>query len=277
MFSKMKILAVAMAACMVFMSGCGKTSENSSGTSVSSAAEVIKINDIDWSVLSSILDGKRRITFSYTNNSKYIVYNVGFTFKIKDDLTDEEIAVLIDWGISRDTFKLYKGYGEAEQLVRQGETSKPTVFRLGILPLTSMAEYELLEPDIAEISFIGSDGLGYTVYYDFINDTYSESSEGGVAVKNWPQSELAGKIPKIDAEVILIVSDYDSICEIDILGVTKDVYDEYITRVKESGFVNNAYTDTYMVGYSSYDADGRRINIDLDTENDTMSVIISAS
>lgn len=43
----------------------------------------------------------------------------------------------------------------------------------------SIEQYEIMEPDMATIAFIGKDGKGYAMYYDFKTQTYGESSQGG--------------------------------------------------------------------------------------------------
>ncbi len=43
----------------------------------------LKIENIDWNVKEGVLDGRRFVNFSYTNNSEYPVVDVEIEFKQK--------------------------------------------------------------------------------------------------------------------------------------------------------------------------------------------------
>ena len=70
--------------------------------------------------------------------------------------SDEELAELYILGNNRKFFD-------------HGETvpDSPCVVNGTYILVENMKQFEIMEPDIVDIAFIGDDGKGYVVYYDF--------------------------------------------------------------------------------------------------------------
>ena len=52
--------------------------------------DAVKIEDIDWNVDESVVDGDRTVVMSLTNDSDYTLAGFDITFVEKDDLSEEE-------------------------------------------------------------------------------------------------------------------------------------------------------------------------------------------
>ena len=90
-----KTLATLLSLTMVLgFTGC--TGENNGGTvfdTAFSAKDAIKIEDIDWNVTESVMDGERFVSFNYTNNSKFTILDIEMEFVQKSNVTKEQLSV----------------------------------------------------------------------------------------------------------------------------------------------------------------------------------------
>ena len=88
---KKALVTLLSAAMLISLTGCGSENSTSpiSGTgSITISAsdtsfstkDAIKIEDIEWNVTESVMDGERFVSFNYTNNSKYTILDVEMKF-----------------------------------------------------------------------------------------------------------------------------------------------------------------------------------------------------
>lgn len=224
-----------------------ETSENSESFS---AQDAIKIEDIDWSVDSGFDNGERTVKFTYTNNSKYKIIDLDLKFAQKSTTTKKDMKVFNylkkNGGIwSQD--EINDIYLEAieHRFTEPGETIDDGLVSINgtYTYAKSMDEYKLMEPDSLEVTFVGDDGKGYEMYYDFKTQTYGDGSDEGFDLYNWAEKSYGKMFPKMtDVVSSVIVDENDNFC-VDVYGVSKDDYDDYVSEVKNDGFSNIKYDE----------------------------------
>lgn len=239
------------------------------------AKEAIKIEDIDWNVTESILDGERFISFNYTNNSKYTVLDVEVKFVQKEGITGEQLSVFNDlkedreWSDEEVSEIYILGYNR--KCADQGETvsDSPCVINGTYTLVENIEQYNLMEPEMFSIAFIGDDGKGYSVYYDYKTNSYGESSNGGQELQNWSNSSISNLIPKVEAKAIKVSSDDEDRFFFYSYGITREEFEVYVQKVKDKGFTDIGFEGTDS--YRASNADGFEINITFTSVEETMT------
>lgn len=262
-----KILAALLSTTLMFgFTGCaGENDDGGIFDTAFSAKDAIKIEDIDWNVTESIMDGERFVSFNYTNNSKYTVLGVEMEFVQKSEVTKEQLAVfdelkkeeeLTDEEVS-DIYIL--GYNQ--KCAEPGETvsDSPCIINDTYTLVQNMEQYKIMEPDMATIAFIGKDGKGYTVYYDFKTQTYSESSKGGQDIQQWSDSEISKLLPQAEAPAINVSSDDEDRFYFYAYGVSREAFEKYVEAVKNNGFNDVGFENSNS--YRATNADGVEAHI----------------
>jgi len=246
---------VVLSAVMIFsMTGCGengtKIAENALTSEASESKEEeykIDISEIDWNISASVVNGERITALNYTNNSGYPIIDFKIKFTQKPDLTEEEFAVLND---VKEKFEYEDN--EIRDIYVAGECKKYTEpgQKVSDIPceiddwyeLDDISILDIMRPDMATIEYIDTDGKGYTMYYDFLNESYGKSSDGGQELQNWSDSELASMIPKPEAYKIDVSDSLDNWFSFDAYGMSYDKYREYIEKLKENGYNEKSYS-----------------------------------
>lgn len=266
-------------ACIIALAGCSTTAGqgpvsagqgNAAQTESAVLADnAITIDQIDWTVQEEIIDGSREVGFSYINNSDYPIVSVSIEFTQRADVTDEQRAVFdgmyaedSDYIPPVEADELYVS-AENEHYVAPGEEADPWVCALSysVTDLT-MEQYELMEPNMALIRYIGDDGNIYHEYYDFINDAYEldeDDTEETITSDTWPTSDLAQLMPQMEAAAITIESDEEESFEVRAYGVTEDDFEEYIQQCKDAGF--DTVEDESGMSSTLRNADGYVVDI----------------
>lgn len=110
--------------------------------------------------------------------------------------SDEELAELYILGNNRKFFD-------------HGETvpDSPCVVNGTYILVENMKQFEIMEPDIVDIAFIGDDGKGYVVYYDFKTQAYGQSSQGVRGLQQWSRSKINSLLPKVNFNATKVSSD----------------------------------------------------------------------
>ncbi|MBQ5332764.1 MAG: hypothetical protein J6K92_05845 [Oscillospiraceae bacterium] len=257
------VLCISIAILFV-LTGCSEETA-SVFESTFSAKDAIKIEEIDWNVTESILDGERIVSFNYTNNSKYTILDVEMKFRQKADTTPQQLSLFdelketYEW-TDEEVSEIYiLGYNR--KCADRGETvsDSPCCINGTYIEVQSMEQFEIMEPDMVTIVFEGKDGKGYTIFYDFISKTYSESSEGGLDLHEWSEKDLCRNIPKIEAPAVNVTSDQDDCFICFAYGVSADDYSSYVQAVKDKGFSNIEFENrTHM---DATNADGLLVSI----------------
>lgn len=225
-----------------------------------SAKDAIKIEDIDWNVTESVMDGERFVSFNYTNNSEYTILDVEMNFVQKSDVTKEQLSVFDElkeereWTDEEVSDIYILGYNR--KCAEPGETvsDSPCCINGTYTLVENIEQYEIMQPDMITIAFIGKDGKGYTTYYDFKNQTYGESSQGGIDIQEWSDSEISKLLPKAEAPAIHVSSDDEDEFRFEAYGVSRETYAKYVEAVKANGFTNIDYENNDS--YKATNADG---------------------
>lgn len=151
----------------------------------------VSIKDLDWKVELGVLNGKKYALFSFTNNSDYVIHELKIehtpTKKLKGNRLDEFYQYFqqeynvpddeMDWlkeeGYLRIDANIYEIYSDP---IKPGETSEYNeCVYYGMYRVLNMDYYDMFEPNTAIIKY-EDNGMLYTVYYDFINNSYTHDA-----------------------------------------------------------------------------------------------------
>lgn len=285
----MTILGIAM-----MLSACGgETDSNKTVDNETVDNEVVddsevanesdfSIEDIDWKVELGVFNGERLGVFNYTNNTDYDLLEMRIEFKPKENLNDEEIALLDSLKeendlTDEDIDELYI-WGYNRQLIESGKPSKGTPCGVSEVNdyIYDMSLYETMEPNMAYISYIKDDDTLISMYYDFKLKKFSEDEVG--EVYEWSDSELNSLIPRPEARVVQIGYQTEDYLPIDIYGVDLKYYLSYVEQCKEKGFTNieseydtsfRALNDSNISVRVSYIGEEDRMSITVEIEDET--------
>ena len=258
------------------LTGCGgENGGNNIFDTPFSPKDAIKIKDIDWSVTESIIDGERCLSFNYTNNSKYTILDVEMEFVQKSDVTKERLSVFDELKEARDwtdeeVSEIYiLGYNR--KCAEPGETvsDSPCSINGTYILVENIKQYELMEPDMMTVAFIGKDGKGYAMYYDFKSQVYGESSQGGQDLQQWSDSEISKLLPKADAPAIKVSTDREDRFYFYAYGVSRGEFEKYVDAVKANGFTDVGFESS--TSYRATNADGVEAHITFNAVEETMT------
>ena len=245
------MLGLALAACSAGGAG-GVAAPGSEGDgevqlSAAPADDAIKVEQIDYEVKDGVENGYRRVLFGYTNNSDYTVVSVELLMAMPEDVEDEALesafADLIEQGFyTVDDLHEIKMGCDSTFAVEPGQTSGDRAATYGMVYVTSLEQYELMEPDMLTIKFL-HDGEIYEEYYDYRTGSYTLSSDV-IDAGQWGESELAEAIPRPEGALVTDVDDGDRFT-FEIMCMTEDDFEAYVDACKDAGFtVDVAETDT---------------------------------
>lgn len=91
MFKRFVLLFMSLIMALSF-SGC----DSSSFQKDFSAKDALKIEDIDWNIVESTLDGQSIVSFNYKNKTKYTILDVEMKFVQKEGTTKIDRSVFAD-------------------------------------------------------------------------------------------------------------------------------------------------------------------------------------
>lgn len=270
-----KAVNIALVALLsVALAGCGTTtsstdqqgssnqdaevqeSDGQSEESAIPAKDAIKIDEIDYEVASGVNEGRRRVMFSYTNNSPYPIVSVELSLVTKEEATTEEIEdafdYLLEQGVTEDDIREGQMTCESTFLVEPGEKSSDGTVLFGIYYVNNIEQYEAMTPDIMTIKYLYN-GLIYEEYYDCISGTYSLSSDV-VDPNQWGSGELSEAIPRPEGMMVVDTRDGETQFSFDIEGMRPEDFNDYVDACRDAGYTEDvAETDTT---YYADNADG---------------------
>lgn len=273
------MLAFALAMVMgIAMTGCGSGSGSDSGSdgggSPLSAKPSIDLTQIDWDVHSGVVDGLRTVVFGYTNNTDYEIVDFDLDFKVKEDVTEEQLeanselkekASEMDHEIGDITFSAI-----THKCVASGDAVDNCPCNLDgtIEYYTDFDSYELFEPDMMTVAF--SDGKKiYAAYYDFASETTTVDEDSADAY-SWPKSALAKALPKLDVRYLAVNMDEEDYVSLSAYGVPEDTYKDYVQACKDNGF--DKEVSEYDSIFSADNADGVHLSVSYVSQDDEMDI-----
>lgn len=247
---------------LLSITGCG-SSGNSAVGSQKTKKIPIKIEDIEWSVDEEIVNGERAVVFNYTNNTKYTIGDVELKFTQKEEITADDLSVFNDYKnkykVDDETFKNTYILGYCRKFAEPKETvnGAPCVINGTHIPVENMAQYQIMQPDMATIAYIDDDKM-YSIYYDFKSQKYSWGDENGIEIYQWAEGELANMIPKPDVPSVKC-SESEKSLGFTSYGASKDQFKEYVQACKDKGFTSDTSDgETY---YNAKNSEGYKLSI----------------
>lgn len=279
---KKKIISVFLLAFMILgLTGCGGNGGSNSPLSKGLNAKDLSIEDFKWETKASKCDGYDCYVLSLTNNSKYDIIGVEFTYKVKDSVTESQLSVY-------DSFmKDHDGYieeddspkkvilrGDKNQLVQKGEELTGLRFTVGYdrwswYDYPTDEQFSLMEPKELQVGVVSNNKL-YIAYYDFQNKSW-KLDENTTEVDVWTKSELGKKLNKPNGKHFVTITDDEDEFKIYSYGCSKDTYKEYVETLKSSGF---AEEDSYSSHFEGKNNDGYVVEVWYEESGQYLSISI---
>ena len=278
MKKRMILLGSIMLMMVLLMAGCGSgagtsdTDQSNNKAASNADKPAFDLSKIDWNVESGIVEGTRVVTFGYTNNTEYEVIDFDLEFKVKGDVTDDQLeqyselkekAKNMEHDIGEITFQCM-----TSKCVAPGESidGQPCCLDGTIEYYTDFDSYEVFEPDMMTV--VLSDGKTlYSAYYDYISGK-TTVGEDTLDAYTWSDSALAKAVPKPDVRYLAISYDNEDSLYAKAFGVSRDACGEYIDACKAMGFDQNIDDSDEKYGASGtryFNADnGNGIKVDVD-------------
>lgn len=241
----------------------------------------LSIKDFEWETKQTRINGTECYAMTLTNKSKYDIIAVQIDYKVKENVTEEELKVYDSfikknenwvgtWIEENSTTRDITLVGRRNILIKKGESVNKVVLAIGIddyksYDVPNEEQFNLMEPKMLQIGVVGEDNKLYIAYYDYVNKTWT-LDELTKDLNVWPKNDLANKLLEPDCEYYIVTSDEDTYdVDFTAYGSTKDSFKEYVKSVKETGFTEDALQHSDY--YSAKDKEGNRITIDYDSEN----------
>lgn len=251
------------------LSGCGGVSSDAGDqpgkaqikNRKAGKSDSIKLEDIELTVEEGFWHDERKPVFTYTNNSDFDIIAVDVEFSQKEDVTDEQRATVFaefmeDEFYKDDDFAEYTIDAAKEQLVERGETSSEAAIYLNNTGrmFEDASYYELFEPSMIQVMYLGGDGKIYLEYIDFLTGKTKDASQGGKDAQMWSDSDLGKRMPKLEAPVRIVTTDDEEDLWFEAMGLTIDDYNAYVDQLKEAGYDQIDYEDDDE--FRAHDKDG---------------------
>ena len=269
---KIVVLLLTVTMCLGVFVGCG-------GSGLGGSPK-IDIDDIKYDVKETIVNGKRVPAFECTNNTKYDIAYIKLNYKVKDDVTEEELnanstiqekANSMEHALNETTVNV-----NTNKYIKSGESASKIRLMLDntIEYLSDASVMEYMTPDILTVSYISGDNI-YTAYYDYAKKEMSYDDDVK-NTKDWPDSEIANLIPKPNSQIYNTRYDDDDYIWVAVLNCSKDDYDDYVEQCKEKGFNidsdNLSYFD--ITEYKATNQDGVELNVKFDAAEDSLDITL---
>lgn len=223
-------------------------------------------------------DGERFLSFDYTNNSKYTILDVELKYEQKEGITQEQYALFDSLKeknpyLIEDNQDIYiVGYNRKIAEPGKSVTTSPVVINGTSYIVENQEEYALFEPDIMTIAFIGPDGKGYGIYYDYKSKKFSASSAGSQELHAWSDSELAKLLPEPDFKADVVSTDEEDAFFVYVYGISSQDYKSYIKVVQEKGFTKEKLE--FNTSYSADNDNGIKLSLYYDSIEEKMDIFL---
>ena len=280
---KKTILTILLSVLMIFsITGCGeKNNSNNILGNKSLKASDLSIEDFKWETVSGKCDGYNCYVLSLINNSKYDIIGVNFSYKVKDEVTDNQLNVYEEFMKEHDGYidendspKNVTLIGEKNKLVQKGEQLTDLRFTIGYedsawYDYPTDEQFNLMEPKELQLGLISGNKL-YIAYYSFKDKSW-KLDQNIVDVDTWPNTDIAKKISKPNEKHHVIITDDENEFEIYSYGITKDIYKEYTETLKANGFIQD---EDYSSYYEGKDKGGYEVTVWFNNIEESLSIRI---
>ena len=244
--------------------GCGDSGKELMTEDILPAADPLAIDDIDWFVNEAVVDGQNRVVFGYTNNSDYIITDVELEFMQKAGTTPEQLSVFSNYKedyekTDEEISEVYiLGYNRKFADPDEKVTDSTCVINGTFIPVESMSQYEIMEPDNMVITYIGADNMMHIAYYNFKTQTLDLSNKTE-ALYEWSDTEFSSILPKPECLVVNLGSDDEESFSFTAYGNNRSQFEAYVELCKEAGFTVDE--DTNENSFSAYNSEGTELVI----------------
>lgn len=260
--------------------GCSNSTNGNQNSSSNKTASTIE--DIEWSVKESMVDGEIYVLLDFINNSDYTITGLSMNFKERDDITEEEkdsfytdIKELTS--ATEDEMKELKElplgmHAESKFIVDPGKeaTNANLYYYEGFFYVKNIEHYNLMQPESITIHYIDDDMIN-TVYYEFEDNKYL-IDESKIEAYQWAQGDFKDLLPKPKVQVLESNYETEDSFSFVAYGVNEELFNSYIESCKEFGYKENINViEDY---YSASDSNGYNIDISFDSKKLTMNVSI---
>ena len=280
---KKTILTILLSVLMIFsITGCGeKNNSNNILGNKSLKASDLSIEDFKWETVSGKCDGYNCYVLSLINNSKYDIIGVNFSYKVKDEVTDNQLNVYEEFMKEHDGYidendspKNVTLIGEKNKLVQKGEQLTDLRFTIGYedsawYDYPTDEQFNLMEPKELQLGLISGNKL-YIAYYSFKDKSW-KLDQNTADVDTWSNTDVAKKISKPNEKHHVIITDDENEFEIYSYGITKDIYKEYTETLKANGFIQD---EDYSSYYEGKDKDGYEVTVWFNNIEESLSIRI---
>lgn len=280
---KKTILTILLGVLMIFsMTGCGgKNNSNGILGNKSLKASDLSIEDFKWETVSGKCDGYDCYVLSLTNNSKYDIIGVNFSYKVKDEVTDSQLNVYEEFMKEHDGYidendspKNVTLIGEKNKLVQKGEQLTDLRFTVGYedsawYDYPTDEQFNLMEPKELQLGVISGNKL-YIAYYSFKDKSW-KLDQNTADVDTWSNTDVAKKISKPNEKHHVIITDDEDEFKIYSYGITKDIYKEYTEKLRANGFVQD---EDYSSHFEGKDENGYEVTVWFDDIEESLSIRI---
>lgn len=221
------------------------------------------LDDIEIYYVNGISYNEPAALMGYTNNSSFTIVSMKFDFTIKADATEEELSVfdsfVADGDLEEEKIPTLTPYIYNYMVCDSGETVEgATCYLFGSTKATNAKQCELFVVKSAKISFLGDDGLIYTVAYLAENDAYSLQKATDPA-KTWTVLEFAATVPKPDTRFITVNHDMEDYYQFTAYDITYEQYRSYCEECQSAGFTNEI--EDNIVSFWCTNDNGLTLNI----------------
>ena len=270
-----KILFILLAAMLIFsLAACEKT-ESHEQTSVPTAEETPyssevpkqtdypKIDEISYSFRDTVRYGEPVAAFDYTNNSSYTIIRLELYFKMKENVTSEQLDLTHVVGgelVTDEEIPEMEPYVYDWIVCDPGETAQNAAcYMVYNTEPTNTAQCELMDLASAEIHFIGDDNKEHFVTYSAENGGYS-LSERTYELSTWLDNDFTDQIPKPETRVVTAEM-YNEKLYVEAYDMTYDAFLAYVSKCEENGFQNKYPNDDIDYSFSGTNSNGYEIYI----------------
>lgn len=244
-------------------------------------ASDLSIEDFKWETVSGKCDGYDCYVLSLTNNSKYDIIGVNFSYKVKNGVSDSELSVYDEFMKNHDGYieendspKNVTLIGEKNKLVQKGEQLTDLRFTVGYedsawYDYPTDEQFNLMDPKELQLGIISGNKL-YIAYYNFTTKSW-KLDQNTTDADTWPDSEIAKKISKPNEKHHVIITDEKDEFKIYSYGITENIYEEYIDSLKSKGFVQD---ESYTSHFEGKDENGYEVTVWFNDTEESLSIRI---
>lgn len=281
------VVVFCLTLCACDMNKSQSNNDGSNNVGVGGKKNVLKasdlsIDDFEWETNRTKYNGDDCYSFSLTNNSDYDIIAVEFTYKVKDGVSDSDLAVYDNF------MKDHDGYieeddspkdvvlrGSKNSLVAKGEQLTGLRFTVGFQNLAwydypTEEQFNLMEPKEMQIGVIGKNDILYIAYYDFEDSSWI-LDENTKPVDTWSDKVIAQKISKPNEGHHIVTTDDEDEFEAYAYGINADEYIQYVESLKNAGFQEESNSSSHFEGE---DADGYVVELWHYSDEERLSISI---